>query len=204
MEAIFEKKILGEISGSKNEDAELCTAYFRKYYSSLKFYASRFLDDQQSEDVVQDAFMDLWQRRDKINKGEYLRAFLYKSVYTRALNIMQHTIIVETHGKAIADIYIKKANYFSSDNNEILDAIESNELGEEILQVIESLPGKCKEVFKLSYLYEMKNKEIAEVMGVSLRTVEAHMYKALGLLRVKLKHLITIILLIAVKNIILY
>lgn len=190
--------------GSKNEDADLCTAYFRKYYSSLKFYASRFLDDQQAEDVVQDAFMDLWQRRDKIEKGEYLRAFLYKSVYTRALNILQHSVIVENHGKAITDIYLKKVDYFCSDSNEILEAIESNELGEEILQVIESLPNKCKEVFKLSYLYEMKNKEIADVMGVSLRTVEAHMYKALGLLRMKLKHLISIILLIAIKNIILH
>ena len=43
---------------------------------------------------------------------------------------------------------------------------------------INELPDKCKEVFKLSYLHDMKNKEIADTLGISLRTVEAHMYKA--------------------------
>lgn len=204
MEAICNKKRSSVMYGIKNEEAEFYTACFRKYYSSLKFYASRFLDDQQSEDVVQDAFMDLWHRRDQIEKGEHLRAFLYRSVYTRALNTLKHTAIVQNYGKAVVDIYVKKASYFSSDNNEILERIESNELGEEVLQVIESLPDKCKEVFKLSYLHEMKNKEIANVMGVSLKTVESHMYKALRLLRVRLKHLITIMLLIAVENITLH
>ena len=57
---------------------------------------------------------------------------------------------------------------------------------------INELPDKCKEVFKLSYLHEMKNKEIADVLGISLRTVEAHMYKALKFffLRERLSHLL--------------
>jgi hypothetical protein len=56
------------------------------------------------------------------------------------------------------------------------------------------LPDKCKEVFKLSYLHDMKNKDIADVMGISLRTVEAHMYKALKILREKLSYLRMILL----------
>ena len=64
-----------------------------------------------------------------------------------------------------------------------------NELRVEIHQAINSLPDKCKEVFKLSYLYGMKNKEIADALNISLRTVEAHMYKALKILRERLSHL---------------
>lgn len=59
---------------------------------------------------------------------------------------------------------------------------------------IDELPDKCKEVFKLSYLHDMKNKDIADVMGISLRTVEAHMYKALKILREKLSYLRMILL----------
>ena len=58
-----------------------------------------------------------------------------------------------------------------------------------IRQSINGLPDKCKMVFKLSYLHDMKNKEIAETMGISLRTVEAHMYKALKFLRERLGYL---------------
>ena len=76
--------------------------------------------------------------------------------------------------------------------------MESNEINKEIFSVIESLPEKCKEVFKLSYLNDMKNKEIAELLNISLRTVEAHMYKALKFLRANLSHLMPVILWIEV------
>ena len=57
-----------------------------------------------------------------------------------------------------------------------------------MMQLMSSLTN-CKEVFKLSYLHDMKNKEIADTMGISLRTVEAHMYKALKFLRERLDYL---------------
>ena len=69
------------------------------------------------------------------------------------------------------------------------------EIGDQIHDAINELPDKCKEVFKLSYLHDMKNKEIADILGVSLRTVEAHMYKALKYLRGRLDPLWTILFL---------
>lgn len=57
---------------------------------------------------------------------------------------------------------------------------------------INELPDKCKEVFKLSYLHDMKNKEIADTLGISLRTVEAHMYKALNFARTSQPFIIVI------------
>ncbi|WP_418574161.1 sigma factor-like helix-turn-helix DNA-binding protein, partial [Phocaeicola sp.] len=51
------------------------------------------------------------------------------------------------------------------------------------------LPDKCQKIFKLSYLHKLKNKEIADIMGVSLRTVEAHMYKALKFYKAKSRFL---------------
>lgn len=60
-------------------------------------------------------------------------------------------------------------------------------------QAIDQLPDRCREVFVLSYLNDVKNKDIAEAMNVSVRTVEAQMYKALRFLRDKLKYLLVLI-----------
>lgn len=77
----------------------------------------------------------------------------------------------------------------TADNNEVMKKIENKELRNEIVAAINELPDKCKLIFKLSYLQEMKNKTIAEMMGCSQRTVEAHVYKALKILRNKLDNL---------------
>ena len=84
------------------------------------------------------------------------------------------------------EINQRRAEFYQPDNNEVIRRIEDRELRKEIYNAINELPDKCKEVFKLSYLHEMKNKEIADVLGISLRTVEAHMYKALKYLRSRL------------------
>lgn len=164
-------------------------ALFRKYYPSLIFYASRLLGDEEAEDVVQDVFVDLWKRKDSIEIGDQIQAFLYRAVYTRALNVLKHRSIEDGYCAAMEEINQKRAEFYQPDNNEIIRRIEDRELRKEIYDAINELPDKCKEVFKLSYLHDMKNKEIADVLDVSLRTVEAHMYKALKFLRSRLDHL---------------
>ena len=79
--------------------------------------------------------------------------------------------------------------YCKAQIDEVMKKIENKELRNEIVAAINELPDKCKLIFKLSYLQEMKNKTIAEMMGCSQRTVEAHVYKALKILRNKLDNL---------------
>ena len=158
-------------------------ALFRRYYPNLMFYATRLVGDEEAEDVVQDVFVELWKRRDSMVIGDQIQAFLYRAVYTRALNVLKHRSIEDGYCAAVEEINQKRAEFYQPDNNE----------------AINELPDKCKEVFKLSYLHEMKNKEIADVMGVSLRTVEAHMYKALKFLRNRLGHLWFLFLLFFIK-----
>lgn len=173
-----------------NEDFDLTyKALFRKYYPSLIFYATRIVGEEESEDVVQDVFVELWKRKDSITIGDQIQAFLYRAVYTRALNVLKHRNVEEGYSAAMEEINQRRAEFYQPDNNEVIRKIEDMELQQEIDDAINELPDKCKEVFKLSYLHEMKNKEIADVMDVSLRTVEAHMYKALKYLRNRLSHL---------------
>ncbi|MDE6131313.1 MAG: sigma-70 family RNA polymerase sigma factor, partial [Muribaculaceae bacterium] len=66
-----------------------------------------------------------------------------------------------------------------------------------INEALTDLPEKCREVFVLSYINGLSSKEIAHAMNISVRTVEAHVYKALRLMRARLKHLVCVLLLLA-------
>lgn len=174
----------------KNNFEDIYKTIFRQNYANLHFYASRLVGCEEAEDVVQDVFLELWKRQNEIIIGEQIQGFLYRAVYTRCINILKHRNIENDYAAAIEAINNQRADYYLEDNNEVLQRIESQELKKEIFQAIGELPDKCQTTFKLSYLYDMKNKEIAEVLGISLRTVEAHMYKALRFLRSKLGHLV--------------
>ena len=76
--------------------------------------------------------------------------------------------------------------YYDPDRYEAISAIENKQLGNKIKEAIDSLPPKSREAFTLSYIYGIKEIEIAELMGISVRTVEVHIYRALHFLREKL------------------
>lgn len=162
---------------------------FRQYYANLLFYATRIVGEEEAEDVVQDVFVELWRRQDAVTVGEQIQAFLYRAVYTRALNVLKHRDVKDNYEAAMMDINKKRIEFYQPDSNDVVKRIEDRELRRKLSEAINELPDKCKMVFKLSYLHDMKNKDIAETMGISLRTVEAHMYKALKMLREKLGYL---------------
>lgn len=165
---------------------------FKMYYPGLLFYATQFLSEAEAEDVVQDVFMEFWKRKDTLEVGDKIKAYLYRLVYTHALNVLNHKKVAARYTDSEVELYNYKLKYYLiEENNEIIHQLENQWLNKEIEDAIDKLPAKCKEVFKLSYLHDFKNKEIADVLGISLRTVEAHMYKALKTLRENLKHLST-------------
>lgn len=172
-------------------------ALFRRYYPSLLFYATRLLgEEEEAEDVVQDVFVELWKRKDSVAMGDQIQAFLYRSVYTRSLNILKHKNIENNYCAAQEEINQQRIQFYQPDHNEVIQRIEDRELKKEIYEAINELPEKCRIVFKLSYLRDMKNREIADTLGVSQRTVEAHMYKALKFLRTRLEHLWILLLIL--------
>lgn len=183
-----------------NEDLDATyKAVFRECYPKLLFYATRLVGSDEAEDVVQDVFVELWRRKDVVVMGEQILAFLYRSVYTKALNLLKHQAVENNYSAAMVDIYERKLQFYQPDNAEIIKRIEDRELRKEIVGAINELPDKCREVFRMSYLHEMKNKDIADTMGISLRTVEAHMYKALKFLRERLSHLLLTMILFSWK-----
>ena len=174
-------------------------AVFRQCYPKLLFYAVRLVGDEEAEDIVQDVFVELWRRKESVVIGEQILAFLYRSVYTKAINLLKHQAIENNYSAAMMEIYERKLQYYQPDHAEVIRKIEDQELRQDIYGAINEMPDKCREVFKLSYLHEMKNKDIAETLGISLRTVEAHMYKALKFLRERLRHLLLSLIIFSAK-----
>jgi len=131
--------------------------------------------------------MELWKRKEDIEDESHIKAFLYRIVYTRALNVIKHRTVVNNHADSVKKVTQFKLDYYDPEANDVMGYIEGLETRKQINDAIKELPAKCREVFILSYQHDKKNKEIAEQLGISIRTVEVHLYKALKTLRTRLK-----------------
>ena len=109
---------------------------FRQCYPKLLFYATRLVGTEEAEDVVQDVFVELWRRRDSVVIGEQILAFLYRSVYTKAINLLKHQIIENNYSAAMIEIYERRLQYYQPDHAEVIKKIENQELRQEIFGAI--------------------------------------------------------------------
>ncbi len=163
---------------------------FRLYYPRLVAYGCLFLEQQTAEDIVQELFVCLWENSKRIIIHTSLEAYLFKSVYLRCLNVIKQRKTRDRHRQLIEEsILASELRQFDPDGNESIRKLYSQDLENDLRTVIDTLPPKCRAVFKLSYLYEIKNKEISHILDISLSTVENHLYNALKVLRLKLKKL---------------
>lgn len=174
------------------EPKERFNKIFDDSYRRLLFHALRFVQDEaDAEDIVADVFYDLWKRIDEIDLDSGITTYLYRAVSTRALNHLRHKNIAAVRIETLEAINEKRMEFMASEN--IDETVHSKEIERGIRNALTTLPDKCREVFVLSYVNGLKNKDIADAMDISVRTVEAHIYKALRLLREQLKYLIAII-----------
>jgi RNA polymerase sigma-70 factor (ECF subfamily) len=170
-------------SGDKKAYDEL----FKKFYPRLTGYACLFLEAQAAEDIVQDLFVYLWENSGSVKIHTSLEAYLFKAVYLRCLNQLKQRKTRNSHHDFLRDYLSEvQSRLFDPDANESIRKLFMEDLRDEIRSAIDSLPERCREVFMLSYIYKLKNKEISEVLGVSLSTVENHICNALKVLRRKL------------------
>ena len=184
------------MAGKDVYSANTVETLFRKYYKILRAYAYRLSGDKDiAEDIVQDVYYELWKKRNELVMENTIKYYLFRSIYTKTLNYLnsktytdQEPFEQSTEGR-IQQIYIQ-SHMFDQESELIY-----KELREEIDTVINSLPEQCKKVFILSRKYELKNREIAEQLDISVKAVEKHISKALSILRLSLKDVRFILLL---------
>ena len=166
---------------------------FDDNYRRLIFHALRFVDSQdEAEDVVSDVFYELWKKIDSIDLENSITSYLYRAVSTRALNVLRHKNVAAIRLELLESINERRMDFISEEDTE--RCVESAEIGQKLHEAINELPERCRQVFILSYINGLKNKEIAEAMNTSVRTVDAQVYKALRFLRDKLRHLLVLII----------
>lgn len=165
---------------------------FDENFNRLMFHALRFVDDEaEAEDIVADVFVELWKKIGDIDLEMGITAYLYRAVANRALNVLRHKNVAAVRIEMLEAVNERRMEFLADDDTE--REVVGTDIGEHIRHALDELPEKCREVFCLSYINGLKNQEIADAMGVSVRTVEAHIYKALRLLREKLKYLLVLI-----------
>ncbi len=131
-----------------------------------------------AEEIVQDVMLELWKRRETIDRDSSPQAYLFQATRNRSLNHLRHER-VEKHAEPM--IGREEAQGATAHSLMVEDEIHVA-----MQRAVEKLPRRCREVFDLSRTHNLKYAEIAEVLGISVKTVEAQMGKALRILREEL------------------
>lgn len=166
----------------KGHDQSAFEYVFRRFYKELCNFALMYLKvEQASEEVVQETFINIWEKRQKLTIQSSLKAYLYVAVKNRSINYL----------KSQASQVSKKSHSTSADDNpihieeaaSIEKAMHNAELQEVLEQAVGALPKRCGEIFTLARIQGMSYQQVADKLDISKKTVEAQMGIAFKKLR---------------------
>lgn len=161
---------------------------FKNNYKSLHTYAFTILRDEiAAEEMVQNVFYKLWERTDNLTITGSVRAYLYRAVYNESLNYLKHLKVRSEH-----QMYV---SHRMNETDNASKKVQLKELEEKLQSAIRELPEQCRTIFQLSRFEELRYREIADRLGISVKTVENQMGKALKILRAKLVDFLPLIFL---------
>ena len=168
-------------------DESTFESVYKHFLKPLHVYAIAILkDEDRAEGMVQNVFLKLWDKKERLSFSGSLQAYLYGAVYHECLNYLRHEKVKHKHQQHV--VYTMGNNGEESGNMELMD------LREKLADALNELPEKCRTIFQLSRFEELKYQEIADRLQISVKTVEAQMGKALKILRVKLVDFLPLII----------
>jgi len=161
---------------------------FKSNFKSLCWFAVKYVKDlDTAKEIVQDAFISLWEKKESIDLSKPVKSYLSTMIYNRSLNYLRD------NKKFNKDI-LSFENISPDATYHQTDKLIETEISNKINSAIEELPEKCREIFKLSSYEHLKYQQIADKLQISVKTVEAQMSKALQHMRIKLVDYITIMI----------
>lgn len=169
--------LFGEL---RRRDKVVFDYIFNYYYSSLCAFSMQYVNDHDMvEDLVQDLFVTLWIEAPQLKIQTSLKSYLFASVRNRCLDLLKHRKVTEKYRTYF--LYSADSNDNSTDHY-----FSESELRQTVQKSLLKLPPRCREIFELSRLNGLSNKEISEKMVISKRTVELQISNALKILRKEL------------------
>lgn len=170
----------------KSGDEAVFERIFKAHYHKIAGFCSQFTGDAETAgNIAQEAFINLWLNREKIDTLNGITSFLYTRAKSGFLNDIRHRKVINKY----------KERYFQAKedqlNREVLESFDFNsleyrELEGLIRQAVAKLPEKCRQVFMMSRFEGKKGQEIADELQIAVKSVEANMTRALGALRTDL------------------
>lgn len=163
----------------KNGNEKAFDTLFRKYYPMLCAYGNKFVELEDAEECVQDAMLWLWENKDMLVIQSSLSNYLFSIVHHRAINRIKQQ-----------EVKSRVENYFYEEMQSLIDDTNFyliEELTIRIQEAVETLPESYKEAFVMHRFKNMSYKEIAEILGVSPKTIDYRIQQALKQLRIELK-----------------
>lgn len=158
-----------------HDDENAFGELFYRYYSVLCTFVYRYLGDESlTEELVQEVYVRMWEKRKQLNIQTSVKGYLYRAVKNELINRQNHEKVELKYRKLLQ----QEDNEFNAE--QVLPEVD---LMRKIEASIEALPAKRKEIFKLSREKGLSYREIAEQLGISVKTVEAQMGQALKQLR---------------------
>jgi RNA polymerase sigma-19 factor, ECF subfamily len=174
---------------SKRDEAAF-EQVFKTHYKNLHAYAFTILkDEEEAQEVVQQVFFKLWERSEHLSFSGPVAAYLYRAVHNESLNFLKHQ-------KVKADHQLHVAYSMKSKSEHVHGKMATKDLQKRFTEALNELPEQCRTVFQLSRFEDMKYREIADKLDISVKTVENHMGKALKLLRTKLVDFLSLVLIL--------
>ncbi len=162
-----------------NENLNLFREYYMANISPLIMFARRFVSEEVAEDITQDLFLEIWNKYCPDQKLPS-ESYLFASVRNKCLNILTREKVKRNYVESTElDLKLLGLNYYKSQERKLIEQEDLQYIHNEI----KKLPDRCREIFEMSYLEEMGNKEIAEKLNISIRTVEHLLYLGLRTLR---------------------
>ena len=175
----------------KKSSQNAFNSLFNKYWDQSYQRAYKLLlDEDLAKDAVQEVFFDIWNRRNSLEITN-ISGFLYKAIRYQSLKHLQKRNLLDVHEKHFQNL-LKV--------NDVEEQIMFNQLQEKLSKTLESFPDKYKEVFTMSRFQNLSNKEIAEKLSLSQRTVEWYLYTVLKHLKTTLGFLLLTIIYLFFKN----
>jgi RNA polymerase sigma-70 factor (ECF subfamily) len=183
----LENESIGTLLAQRDETA--FEQVFKTHFKRLHVYAFTILRDEvEAEEMVQQVFFKLWERNENLSLTGSVSAYLYRAVHNESLNYIRHQKVRSNHQLHVA---YRMKNEVEHPSKKVI----AGELEKKIHAALNELPEQCRTIFQMSRFDELKYREIADELGISVKTVENQMGKALKLLRQKLADFLIFILL---------
>jgi RNA polymerase sigma-70 factor (ECF subfamily) len=177
----------------KSGDEKAFEYFFKTYFEQLYQYAFQITKEQfQSEEIVEDTFVMLWEKRKQIDLHGTSKSYLFRMVYNQCLNYFKHKKVGDKYKEFF--LYHQPVSDFpDSFSGFPLETLINQEFQEILEQSIQKLPDQCRQIFTMSRLEGRKNKEIADLLGISVNTVKTQLLRGLKAVRTDLKDLIVLL-----------